>query len=142
MSSDKRPSRDNVLMEVARVFSFRGTCTRAYVGAVLAQEGRVIASGYVGAPAGSRHCLDVGCEEGNHGGCTRTVHAESNAIAFAARYGVSTNKADLYTTTSPCNDCAKLIINAGIKRVIYHKAYRDPRGLRLLEETGVEVVKL
>lgn len=140
--ASSRLSRDQMLMEVARVVAFRGTCTRAFIGAVIAKDGRIISSGYVGAPAGAPHCSDVGCEIGTHNGCIRTVHAESNAIAFAAKFGSSTDGATLYTTLSPCNDCAKLIINSGIKRVVYHNEYRDSRGLRMLEESGVEVKRI
>jgi dCMP deaminase len=81
----------------------------------------------------------VGCEIGKNGGCTRTVHAEANAISFAARSGNSTDGADLFTTHSPCYDCAKLIINAGIVRVVYDVEYRDPRGIDLLREAGIIV---
>ena len=138
MSSD-RPTRDEALMEVARVISLRGTCERASIGAVIARDGRIISSGYVGAPSGSPHCTDVGCDLGNHGGCIRTVHAESNAIAFAAKFGQSTDGDTLYTTVSPCNDCAKLIINAGIARVAYARDYRDPRGLKMLADAGIPI---
>src|SRR6266550_4506646 len=141
-TSSNRPDRDHTLMEVARVISFRGTCTRAFIGAVIAKQGRIISSGYVGSPSGSPHCTDVGCEIGNHNGCIRTVHAESNAIAFAARFGQSTDGATLYTTVSPCNDCAKLIINSGISRVVFDREYRDSRGLEMLRAADLEVVQL
>lgn len=136
-----RISRDQMLMETAHVISHRGTCPRAQVGVVISRESRIISTGYVGSPAGQPHCSDpdVGCEDGTHGGCIRTVHGESNAIAFAAREGVSTRGCDLYTTLAPCRECAKLIINAGIKRVVFHHVYRDPSGLSLLRNSEVIV---
>jgi dCMP deaminase len=134
-----RISRDSMLMEMAFIAAKRGTCERASVGAVIARAGRVISTGYVGAPPGASHCTDVGCVIGKHNGCIRTVHAESNAIAYAARYGVSTEDATLYSTHSPCEPCAKLIIAAGIRRVVYTIDYRDRSGLELLSELGIEV---
>lgn len=132
-----RPDRDEWLMRLAVVVSTRGTCTRAQVGAVISREGRIIATGYVGAPAGLPHCTEEGCVLGPHGGCSRTVHAESNAIAFAARFGTSTDGAELHSTHSPCDNCAKSIINSGIRRVVFEHEYRDPAGLKLLDEAGV-----
>lgn len=129
-------------MQIATVISSRGTCERAQVGAVLAYEGRIISTGYVGAPAGQPHCTAVGCEVGSYGGCRRTVHAEANAIAFAARYGISTQGSELYTTHSPCLDCAKLLVNSGIRRVVYEVAYRDPAGTDLLVNSNISVEQL
>lgn len=134
-----RISRDHMLMEIAHVISHRGTCERSQVGAVISQNSRIISTGYVGSPSGTPHCSDAGCEIGTHGGCTRTVHAECNAIAFAARLGISTGDSTLYSTLSPCRECAKLIVNAGIERVVYHHEYRDPSGLNLLRVAGVTV---
>jgi dCMP deaminase len=135
----ERPSRDELGIRLAVIYSTRGTCERAQVGAVISREGRAIASGYVGAPAGLPHCTDVGCDIGDAGGCIRTVHAEANAIAYAARSGTSTEGATIYSTHAPCLDCAKLIINAGLTRFVYDFIYRDPRGLQLLRDAGVEV---
>lgn len=131
-----------MLMEIANVVARRGTCTRAQVGAVIARSGRIISTGYVGAPAGLPHCTLVGCEIGNHKGCTRTIHAEINAIAFAAKHGIATEKSTLYTILGPCYDCAKAIINSGIERVVYGIDYRDVRGLNLLRDAKVVVDKL
>lgn len=137
-----RPSRDELGIRLATVYAARGTCLRAQVGAVISRDGRVISAGYVGAPSGQAHCLDIGCDIGTHGGCTRTVHAEANAIGYAARAGSSTDGATLYTTHGPCVDCAKLIINAGISRVVYDNPYRDASGVLLLLASGVETVEL
>lgn len=136
-----RPSRDELGIRLATVYASRGTCLRASVGAIISREGRAISAGYVGAPAGQPHCFDVGCDIGPNGGCTRTVHAEINAISFAARAGASTESATLVSTHAPCYDCAKAIVNAGIIRVVYINPYRDPRGLQLLFDSGIEVVQ-
>lgn len=136
-----RIDRDEMLMRVAVIVSNRGTCNRAQVGAVLARDGRIISTGYVGAPSGLPHCTDVGCDTSTYSGCLRTVHAEANAIAFAARYGISTDGSDLYCTHSPCGNCAKLIINAGISRLIYEMEYRDIKPLGLLAAAGIEAIK-
>lgn len=134
-----RISRDQMLMETAHVISHRSTCERSQVGSVISKDSRIISTGYVGSPAGSDHCYQVGCEIGSHGGCIRTVHAEANAIAFAARSGLGTEGGVLYCTLAPCRECAKLIINAGIVRLVYHHPYRDPSGLVLLANSGVIV---
>ncbi len=138
-SETDRVSRDEVLMRVATVISARGTCERLQVGAVISKDGRPISTGYVGAPSGLPHCIASQCQVGPDGGCIRTVHAEANAIAFAARHGTSTEGSELHSTHSPCLSCAKLIINAGIKRVVFENEYRDPSGLDLLIQAGVWV---
>jgi dCMP deaminase len=130
-----------MLMAVAGILAWRGTCERGSVGAVIAREGRIISTGYVGAPSGIRHCTDGGCEVGTHGGCVRTVHAEANCIAFAAKYGIPTEGGTLYSTLSPCYECAKIILNSGIRRVVYRDEYRDAKGRELLELAGIELVR-
>lgn len=131
-----RISRDFALMSVALIMAKRTTCQRKQVGAVLAKEGRILSTGYAGAPAGHPHCSSV-CDLSQP--CTRTVHAEANAIAFAAKVGIATDGATLYTTVSPCIDCAKLIVNAGISKVIYFEKYRVMDGLILLSDSGILV---
>lgn len=126
---------------MAVVTSARSTCKRASVGSVIAKDGRIISTGYVGSPSGLAHCTDVDCLQGPDGGCVRTVHAEANAITFAARHGISTDGSTLYSTHSPCGSCAKLIINAGIVRVVYDQRYRLAGGLHLLMAAGVEAVE-
>lgn len=137
----ERISRDDMLIEIATTVARRGTCERAQVGAVIARGGRVISTGYVGAPAGAEHCTVVGCKLGNHNGCVRTIHAEANAIAYAARAGTATESAELFCTHSPCEPCAKLIVSAGIRRVVYRTSYRDETGINLLREVGIEVMQ-
>ena len=133
-----RISRDEMLMRVAMLVALRGTCNRLQVGAVIAIDGRIISTGYVGAPAGMPHCSPETCNVSSP--CTRTMHAEANAIAWAARKGLPTEGATLYATHSPCHDvCAKLIINAGIKRVVYGTEYRKTEGIELLRSVGIVV---
>jgi len=134
-------------MLTAGVFALRSTCPLGN-SAVISKEGRIVAIGYNGAPTGQPHCTDEGCDLDELGHCKRTVHDVFNAIAMAAKYGISTNGADLHCTTAPCPNCCKLIINAGIKRVVYgnptskgcHTDYGD-EGLNLLKAAGVELIQ-
>jgi dCMP deaminase len=137
-----RISRDQMLMEMAIIASKRSTCNRRHVGAIIAIDGRPVSVGYAGAPAGLPHCLDEGCLTGLEGGCIRTQHAEANAIAFAARKGIATENATIYTTVSPCLACAKLVINAGIVEVWYLEQYRKTDGLELLDKLGIACEQL
>jgi dCMP deaminase len=137
MDLEQRTDREFVLMRTAQLYASRSTCLRAQVGAILARDGRIISTGYNGAPSGISHC-----SEGNGcmifgPPCIRTVHAEANCIAYAAKWGISTDGAWLYTTHSPCNDCAKLLINAGIARVVYLNEYRYLEPLEFLMTAGV-----
>lgn len=143
-----RISRDQMLLKMAQVAAMRGTCARARVGVVIAREGRVLSTGYNGAAAGMDHCDHTctcppkrtivhraDCPEVMP--CRVSVHAESNAIAYAARYGVQVDGATLATTLSPCIPCAQLIINAGITRVLWASEYRDTSGIDLLRSAGL-----
>ena len=138
-----RPTRDQICMAQAMLTSLRSTCGRKQVGAVIAQSGRPISSGYAGPPAGFPHCTPE-CAHAAlaTGGCRRTIHAEQNALAYAARYGISTDGATLYSTLSPCLECAKLLINSGIKNVWYYEEYRMPDGIQLLRMAGITCEKL
>lgn len=142
----ERLSRDGVCMQIAGVVAQRGTCSRAQVGAVIARHGRVLVTGYNGPPAGLPHCTAPnGCSNLDRvaeGGCVRAVHAEANAIAYAARHGISTEGADLYCTHLPCLKCAELIVNSGIKTVYYHTDYRVKEGEILLRSAGVDIIRL
>lgn len=133
---DNRPDRDAVLMQHALLVAQRSTCSRLQVGAIIARNGRILSSGYNGAPAGMPHCHHDLIDANP---CTVAVHAEANAIAFAARHGTWVDGADLYTTDSPCLTCAQLIVNAGIATVHYHRPYRLTLGLDLLDHANVEV---
>lgn len=123
------------LISHATIEAMEGTCNRLHVGAVISRDGRVIASGYNGAPSHLPHCG----EECHPGGppCNRSVHAEANAIAFAARHGISTEGATMVSTDSPCLTCARLIINCGIREIFYSREYRDTKPLEELQAAGV-----
>lgn len=134
-----RLTRPELFMRVAYLIALRGTCPRASVGALIVKDGRIVSMGYNGAAPGEEHCTDAGCQGDN--GCTRAVHAEANAISFAAKAGVSTEGATLYTTHSPCPVCARLIAACGIIRVTYEHEYRDEEGLRLLGRLGIDAAQ-
>lgn len=123
-------------MEHAYVEAKRSTCTRLNVGAVISAGGRVLSTGYNGPPAGLPHCT----HERNGTPCKRAIHAEQNAIFWAARKGVATEEAHLYVTHMPCYTCATSIIQAGIIAVTYHTPYRDESGVELLQEAGIRCV--
>lgn len=148
-----RPARDEMFMEVAQLVATRGTCLRAQVGAVIVIESRIQSMGYNGAPPGQPHCLDVGCRGGkfeigpNGGeiaypnGCTRATHAELNAIAFAARQGTPCDEGTMYCTHAMCINCARAVVAAGIRRVMYRIPYRLTEGIELLDKCNVEVTQ-
>jgi dCMP deaminase len=145
----KRPSWDEYFLELVEVVGKRGTCDRGYSGCVITKNNRILSTGYVGAPAGLPHCDEVGHEfqevKNNDGEtskhCIRTSHAEMNAIANAARIGVAIEGATIYIHMEPCYMCAKIIINAGIKRVVCNKKYhRAQRSREILKEAGIELV--
>lgn len=131
-----RISQDEYFMSIALVVSLRSTCLRAQVGAILVRDSRVLATGYNGSPRGFPHCTSATC--GDHvDHCKATVHAEINSIIAAAATGVSTSRATLYTTHSPCEDCARALVNAGIGEVRIWNMYGMDRGLAILAEAGV-----
>ena len=127
-----RPSWHQYFLTITRNVAERSTCTRAKVGAVIVRDKNILATGYNGAPAGMPHCIDAGClvytsrtptgevEEN----CFRTIHAEINAIAQAAKNGASIRDADIYITHTPCIHCVKVLINTGIKRIFYEREYK------------------
>lgn len=139
-----RPDLADTLMDIARMWAHRSTCARNRVGAVIAIHGRTVSSGYNGAPSGMDHCqhvpADIADQVGTTLGCPLAVHAEANAIAFAARAGVSVDGGELFTTLAPCRSCAQLIINAGIWAVHYAEPYRDTTGVALLRTAGLDVI--
>ncbi|MCQ4725258.1 dCMP deaminase family protein [Anaerotignum faecicola] len=143
-----RASWDQYFMEIAEIVKTRSTCLRRQVGAVIVKDNRIITTGYNGAPSGTHHCTDVGtCQRielnvpsGERHELCRALHAEQNAIIQAANIGVSTEGATLYVTLQPCVICAKMSINAGIKKIVYKGAYPDPLSLDMLSEAGVELI--
>jgi len=133
-------------MEVARVVAKRSTCLRRQVGAVLVRDNHILATGYNGAPAGLEHCLDTGClreqmgiPSGERHELCRAIHAEQNVIIQAALHGVTTAGSTVYVTCQPCFICAKMLINAGIVRVVCEGPYTDPMAAAILKEAGVAV---
>lgn len=130
-------------LRFARAISKAATCSRAHVGAVIVLDGRVVSIGYNGAPRGAPHC-PTECETYLVDGvkhCKRAVHAEVNAIANAAYVGARTAGGVLYCTHTPCIQCAKLAVNAGIVEIVYYQTYRDLSELsRLCEETGLRLL--
>ncbi len=136
-----RPDWPYYFMDIAERVAQRSTCPRRAVGAVIVKQKRILATGYNGAPSGMDHCVDVGClMVDDH--CVRTLHAEQNAIIQAAQFGVSTEGAEIYSTSSPCLSCAKMIINAGVEKVWYTEGYPDETALRFLKEAGVAVEQI
>lgn len=139
----ERLSLDDYFMEIARVVAKRSTCLHRQVGAVIVKGKQIISTGYNGVPSGHAHCLDIGCARedvpsGQRSELCRGAHAEQNAINFAARYGISIERATLYTTLFPCSWCAKSIVNAGLARVVYAEDYPDPLAKEILSNLQVE----
>ncbi|MHC4914248.1 MAG: deoxycytidylate deaminase [Planctomycetota bacterium] len=147
-TSHSRPSWDDYFLKIAGDVAERATCLRRHVGAVLVRDKRILATGYNGAPRNVAHCLEAGClrEEMNvpsgqrHELC-RGVHAEMNALLQCAFHGVESGGSTLYSTSVPCSLCSKMIVNAGVKRVVYLGEYPDDLGRELLSEAGVELVR-
>lgn len=151
-----RLTRTEALMGTAYVWAERSTCDRLHVGAVIHRDGHILVQGYNGAPAGLEHCNhSCDCEDdltntlkvgfvhslacNSVMPCARAVHAEQNAVAFAARWGVGLDGAEIVVTHQPCLPCAMSIINAGIKSVIFNELYRVREGWDLLLEAGIKV---
>lgn len=143
-----RPSWDSYFMQMAQVVAGRSTCLRRQVGAVVVKEKQILSTGYNGSPSKLQHCDQVGCLRQNLGvpsgerqEICRAVHAEQNALVQAAKHGVAIAGADLYCTHQPCVLCTKLLINAGIKRVIFTHSYPDQLALDMAREAGLELVQ-
>ena len=141
-----RPSWDEYFMEICRTVARRGTCDRGRSGVVIVKDKQILVTGYVGSPVGFSHCDDVGhkMEEWTHDGvvrkhCVRTAHAEQNAICQAAKLGIPINGATLYCKMTPCDICAKMIVNAGIKRVVCEKIYHASGAFDFWNEAGIEL---
>ena len=138
-----RPTWDEYFIKIAEMVGSRSTCDRAHVGAVITKSKVILSTGYNGAPRGLPHCDDIGHEIVD-GHCIRTVHAEANAIAQAARNGAAIEGATIYLTISPCYDCFKMMVNAGILGVVYKQFYSSRYGLSkavldLSKKTGVKI---
>lgn len=146
-----RPSWDEYFMQLAESVGHRGTCDRGRSGCVIVKDKRILTTGYVGSPMGLKHCDEVGHEmhkvthedgtESMH--CIRTVHAEQNALIQAARTGIALEGSTVYCKMTPCYVCAKLIINAGVTRVVAFRDYHaSKQSKRVFKESGVKLTIL
>ena len=141
-----RPDWDTYFMRITKLVVTRSSCLRRSVGAVLVKDKRILATGYNGAPAGMAHCEEAGClrdqlhiPSGKRHELCRGLHAEQNAIIQAARQGTEIKDSTLYCTTAPCSLCAKMLINAGVTRIVYEGSYPDERAMAFFAEAGVKV---
>ena len=145
----QRPDWDEYFLQVMDTVAQRANCDRGRAASIIVKNKRIIATGYVGAPAGLPTCDEVGHlikvaydeRGGQHKHCVRTTHAEANAIAQAAKHGTAIDGATIYIRMTPCLDCTKLLINAGIRRIVCRKRYHaDHDSIAMLEQAGVELV--
>lgn len=146
-----KPTFDEIYMELAENLAKRSHCVKAKVGAVLTKDTRIISLGYNGPPAGTHNCdeewPEVGCPRDSKGSCSLALHAEQNAILYAAKNNFSVDGSTLYVTLSPCISCARVIFTTGIKKIYYLNSYADFKGLPsdegvdFLRKFGVEVVQ-
>ena len=137
----RRADWDEYFMRIAVDVSSRSTCDRKHVGALIVRDRNILSTGYNGSVSGLPHCDDVGHIMEN-GHCIATIHAESNSIIQAAKHGVSIDRAAIYTTASPCWNCFKLIVNSGMRRILFGEFYRDERIFEVARQLGVELVDL
>ena len=144
-----RPAWNQYFIHIARLVSTRSTCLRRHVGAVLTREGRIIATGYNGAPTHLKHCSQTSCQRqalnipsGTKHELCIGLHAEQNALLQAALQGTSTKDSTLYITNHPCNICAKMLINAGITRVFFSEGYPDKFAEQILREAKIPVQEI
>lgn len=135
---DKQTKRDYLYMRMAKTWAENSYCTRRQVGALLVKGNMIISDGYNGTPSG----FENQCEDENNVSKPYVLHAEANAITKVARSNNSSDGATLYVTTSPCVECSKLIIQSGIRRVVYGEEYRIMDGIDLLRRAGIEVTYL
>lgn len=145
----ERPDWDQYFMEITFVVAKRSTCLRRQVGAILVKNKHILATGYNGAPKRIPHCAEIGClrqqlgvPSGERHELCRALHAEQNAIIQAASLGISMEGSTLYCTTAPCSLCAKMLINAGVVRVVFDGNYPDERAMEFFRQAGVEVQQL
>ena len=148
--SKNRPDWDHYFMQMAELTAHRSTCLRRHVGAVIVKDKHIIATGYNGAPRGIAHCDEkggclrekLGVPSGERHELCRALHAEQNAIIQAATLGQSIEGATIYITNQPCVICAKMIINAGIERIVVKDGYPDELSVEILAEAGLRIVML
>ena len=146
----KRRDKENYYLDIAQTVVERGTCLRRNFGAIIVKNDQIISTGYSGAPRGRRNCCDLGyclrekmnIPRGERYELCRSVHAEANAITKVAKSANNCDGSTLYITAAPCIECSKLIIQAGIRRVVYCDEYRSEEGLDLLRKVGIECVQI
>lgn len=143
-----RPTWDEYFMSITEMVAHRSTCLRRHVGALLVKDKRILATGYNGAPAGLKHCEEVGClresasiPSGTRHELCRGLHAEQNAIIQAAYHGISIAGSTLYCTNRPCVICSKMLINARISAIVYGEGYNDPLADEMLAEAGIQLMR-
>ncbi len=143
-----RPTWDQYFIDITHLVATRSTCLRRQVGALLVKDRNILATGYNGTPSGIRHCEETGClreqlkvPSGERHELCRGLHAEQNAIIQAARHGVNIDGSTLYCTTMPCIICTKMLINAGICRIVYAEGYSDALAQEMVAEAGIEIVR-
>ena len=142
----ERPDWDEYFMEIAKVVSKRSTCLRRSVGAVIVKNKQIVATGYNGTPKDLPHCAETGClreqlkvPSGKMHELCRGIHAEQNAVVQAAYHGVSVNGGTVYCTHQPCVVCTKILINAGIKRIVYANPYPDKLAEDMMQASGMQI---
>ncbi len=142
----ERPSYDEYFMEMAHLVAKRSTCLRRNVGAILVKDKHILSTGYNGAPKGLKHCSEVGClrkelgiPSGERHEICRGLHAEQNAIIQAAVFGISIKNSILYCTNTPCVVCAKMLINAGVKEIVYSGEYPDDLAKKMISESKIKI---
>ena len=146
----KRLSWHEYFMSVAHLISQRATCKRAHIGAVIVRDNNILATGYNGAPTGLPHCTDENCiiyssthPDGTvEENCMNTIHAEMNAIIQAAKHGVSIKDSEIYITASPCINCLKALLNAGIKTIYYDKPYKIEHISKILALSETRLIQI
>jgi dCMP deaminase len=143
-----RPSWDEYFMKITRDVAERSTCLKRSVGAILVKDHRILATGYNGAPKNTAHCEHTGClrkemkvPSGQRHELCRGLHAEQNAIIQAAWDGVKIKGATMYCTFQPCIICVKMMINAGIEKLVYEGEYPDKLAMKMLKESGISIVR-
>jgi dCMP deaminase len=143
---NSRPDFDEYILKIASVVAERSTCRRHHMGAVAVKDKHILTTGYNGAPAGQKDCLELGClrdelgiPSGERQEVCRAIHAEQNVIIQAALHGVSLEGSTIYCTHTPCVLCAKMLVNARVKRFVSFGKYSDDRFIELFKEAGIEV---
>ena len=146
MQTANRPNVDEYFLKIASVVAERATCQRHHVGAVAVKDKHILATGYNGAPAGLKDCLELGClrdelgiASGTRHEICRGIHAEQNVIIQASLHGVSLEGSTIYATHTPCILCAKMLVNARIKRFVSFGRYNDQEFIRLFKDAGIEI---